>query len=83
MTQPTKTIKFELVAIISEGPFFREDRKATEFRNFLFDDVHRCISTRLPDGTFTVQTRLVTIEAPQYDTLTDDDVPTMSEWPFK
>lgn len=58
-----------LVAIMSEGPFFRSDRKAEAFRQWLESvDGH---SEKLPDGSFAgkdafrqtgVATRLVTIE---------------------
>ncbi len=58
----------KLVAIMSEGSFFRNDSQATEFRNWL-DDVGG-ISEQLPEDAFNnaeafrktgVQTRIVTI----------------------
>lgn len=54
-----------LVAVMSEGPFFRADRKATEFREWL-EDVGG-ISEPLPAGSFKesgtgVNTRLVLIK---------------------
>jgi hypothetical protein len=57
-----------LVAIMSEGPFFRSDRRATEFRDWL--DSVGGDSEQLPSDTFSsaesfrstsVQTRIVTI----------------------
>lgn len=55
-----------LVAIMGEGAFFRQDRKATEFRAWL-EDVGGT-SEKLPDGSFEtsgtgVATRLVVIDA--------------------
>ena len=60
-----------LVAIMSEGVFFRGDRKATQFREFLtgIGGVVQQISSDF----FTVSTRLVTMHKEQYDA-TDDDV---------
>lgn len=61
-----------LVAIMSEGPFFRSDKKATEFREWL-DSVNGT-SEQLPAGSFTgaeafrqtgAATRLVVIEKPE------------------
>lgn len=54
-----------LVAIMSEGPFFRQDRKATEFRAWL-DEIGGT-SEQLPPDTFKesgtgVNTRLVVID---------------------
>jgi hypothetical protein len=56
-----------VVAIMSEGPFFRSDRKATEFRDWL--DSLSGTSEKLPDGSFKdserstgVATRLVVID---------------------
>ena len=58
----------KLVAIMSEGPFFRNDTQATEFRNWL-DEVAG-ISEQLPEDAFNnteafrktgVRTRIVTI----------------------
>jgi phospholipid N-methyltransferase len=58
----------KLVAIMSEGPFFRGDKKASEFRDWLNG---RGASEKLPEGSFKnsdrstgVSTRLVTIEKP-------------------
>lgn len=58
-----------LVAIMCEGPFFREDRQSVEFREWL-DEVGG-VTFRLPDGTFDrgdrptrVSTRLVAIGVP-------------------
>lgn len=55
-----------LVAIMCEGPFFRSDRKSTEFRAWL--DSVGGTSEQLPSGTFKdsgtgVNTRLVVIDA--------------------
>ncbi len=57
-----------LVAIMSEGPFFRGDRKALAFREWL--EATRGTSERLPEATFKesgtkVETRLVIIDRPQ------------------
>ncbi len=57
----------KVVAIMSEGPFFRGDRQATAFREWL--ERHDGTSEQLPDGTFKesntgVNTRLVVIEKP-------------------
>lgn len=54
-----------IVAIMSTGPFFRTDRKATEFRSWL--DQIGGVSEELPDGSFKesgtgVATRIVTID---------------------
>ena len=54
-----------LVAIMSEGVFYRSDKKATEFREWL-ESVNG-YSEKLPDGTFKqsgtgVNTRIVTID---------------------
>lgn len=54
----------KLVAIMSEGPFFRQDKKAVAFRAWL--EEHGGHSEKLPAGTFDesgtgVATRLVTI----------------------
>ncbi len=58
----------KLVAIMSEGPFFRNDNQATDFRNW-FDDAGG-VSEQLPEDTFNnaeafrktgVRTRIVTI----------------------
>jgi len=62
----------KLVSIMSEGPFGRTDKKATEFREFLSEVGGE--SEKLPDKSFTgagtitqtgVSTRLVTIEKPK------------------
>jgi phospholipid N-methyltransferase len=55
-----------LVAIMGEGAFFRQDRKAQEFRAFL--DLHG-ISEQLPAGSFeasgtNVNTRIVILDKP-------------------
>lgn len=62
----------KLVAITSEGPFFRKDKKADEFRAWL-DDVGGW-SEQLPEGSFKdsdrstgVATRMVVIEKPEGD----------------
>ena len=61
----------KLVAIMSEGPFFRDDAKAKGFRSWL--EQHDGVSEKLPDGSFAgkdaerstgVATRLVTITKP-------------------
>jgi hypothetical protein len=59
----------KLVAIMSEGPFFRGDKKATSFREWL--DTVGGTSEKLPEGSFKdsdrstgVATRLVVIEKP-------------------
>lgn len=59
-----------VVAIMSEGPFFRGDKKATGFREWL-DEVGG-YSKKLPEGAFKnserstgVRTRLVVIEKPK------------------
>ena len=61
----------KLVAIMSEGPFFRQDAKATEFREWL-DEVGG-MSEQLPEKSFTgaqadrqtgVNARMVEIEKP-------------------
>jgi phospholipid N-methyltransferase len=56
-----------LVSICSEGPFFRQDRKSEQFREWLFD--HGAYTERLPEGSFSkgerptnVATRLVIID---------------------
>lgn len=56
-----------VVCIMSEGPFYRSDKKATEFREWL-DEVGG-VSEKLPDGSFKtaerstgVNTRLVVID---------------------
>lgn len=54
-----------LVAIACEGPFFRQDRKSTAFRNFL--ELNGAEIIKLPEGTFKqsgtmVNTRLIRIE---------------------
>lgn len=54
-----------IVAIMSEGPFFRSDRKAREFRQWL--DERDSVTEQLPPDTFKVSgtgvnTRLVIIE---------------------
>jgi hypothetical protein len=56
-----------LVAIMCEGPFYREDKKAIAFREWL-DKVGG--SEKLPEGSFKesgtmVSTRLVVIRKPQ------------------
>lgn len=56
-----------LVAIMSEGPFFRGDRRSLAFRDWL--EMRRGTSERLPDDTFResgtkVSTRLVIIDRP-------------------
>jgi predicted RNA methylase len=58
-----------LVAILSEGPFFREDRKAQAFRAFLTE--HGAHNEKLPAGSFTqgdvptgVNTRIVVLDKP-------------------
>jgi len=58
-----------LVAIMSEGPFYRSDRKADSFRNWLDD--RGGISEKNPEGSFLkserstgVATRTVTIDKP-------------------
>ncbi len=55
----------KLVAIMSEGSFFRSDKKATAFRQWL--EANGGTSEKLPSGTFNesgtgVATRLVTVE---------------------
>ncbi len=64
-----------VVCIMSEGPFYRSDKKATEFREWL-DEVGG-VSEKLPDGSFKtaerstgVNTRLVVIDK---TTTTPDD----------
>ena len=57
----------KLVAIVSEGPFFRQDAKATAFRDWLASVGGK--SEKLPEGSFKesntgVATRLVTVEKP-------------------
>ncbi len=61
-----------VVAIMSEGPFFREDHKSRAFRTWL--EEKGGTSEKLPDGSFTgndafrqtgVSTRIVTIERPR------------------
>ena len=54
-----------LVAIACEGPFFRQDKKSTSFREFL--ESHNAEVIQLPEGTFKesgtmVRTRLIKIE---------------------
>ncbi len=56
-----------VVCIMSEGPFYRSDKKATEFREWL--DSLGGVSEKLPDGSFKnserstgVNTRLVVID---------------------
>ena len=58
-----------LVAILSEGPFFRSDRKAQAFRDFLAE--HGAHDEKLPAGSFTqgdvptgVNTRIVVLDKP-------------------
>ncbi len=56
-----------VVAIMSEGVFFRKDRQATEFRGFLQDFGYE--AQRLPAGTFMqsgtmVASRIVVLEKP-------------------
>lgn len=60
----------KLIAIMGEGSFYRSDRAAIEFRNWL--ETVGGISERLPEGTFSgadayrptgVQTRMVIIDA--------------------
>lgn len=58
-----------LVSVMSSGPFFRQDRAATEFRDWLGSVGG--VSEPLPDGSFKsafcptgVSTRLVVIDAP-------------------
>lgn len=65
----------KMTAIMSEGPFFRQDRKATEFRDWLEG---RGKSEKLPEGSFKdsdnstgVNTRMVTITKPATPRLTD------------
>ncbi len=60
-----------LVAIMSEGPFFRQDKKATAFRDWL-DSFPDHTAEALPRGTFMasdiqtgVSTRLVIIDRPE------------------
>ncbi len=62
-----------VVCIMSEGPFFRNDKKATEFRNWL--DSLGGVSEKLPEGAFKsserstgVNTRLVVIDKVASDT---------------
>lgn len=61
-----------LVAIMGEGSFFRNDSKATSFRNWL--DANGGFSEKLPEGSFTgkdaqrqtgVATRTVVIDKPE------------------
>ena len=54
-----------LVAVACEGPFFRQDRKSTDFRNFL--ELNEAEVIKLPEGTFKqsgtmVNTRLIRIK---------------------
>lgn len=60
-----------LVAVISEGPFFRQDKKSQEFRDWL--DALGGTSEKLPEGSFAgkdsfrqtgVNTRLVVVTKP-------------------
>lgn len=58
-----------VVAIMSEGPFFRNDKQATAFRDWL--EIQGGTSERLPEGSFKsserqtgVATRLVVIDKP-------------------
>jgi len=62
----------KIVAIMSEGPFFRSDKKATEFRDWL--DEQDGTSEKLPEKSFTgkeadrqtgVAARMVVIEKPE------------------
>ncbi len=62
-----------VVCIMSEGPFFRSDKKATEFREWL--DSLGGVSEKLPEGAFKsserstgVNTRLVVIDKAANDT---------------
>lgn len=62
-----------IVAIMSEGPFFRGDKKATAFREWL-DEIGT--SEKLPEGSFKtaerstgVNTRIVVIDKPKKDVL--------------
>lgn len=59
-----------VVSVMSSGTFFRQDRAATEFRDWLAEQGG--ISEQLPDGSFKsafcptgVSTRLVVIDAPR------------------
>jgi hypothetical protein len=61
-----------VVAIMSEGPFFRKDKAATEFRSWL--DRAGGTADKLPEGSFKesntgVNTRLVVIDRPVGDTV--------------
>ncbi|HEY9765263.1 MAG TPA: methyltransferase [Chroococcales cyanobacterium] len=60
----------KMVSIMSESPFFRQERKAQEFRDWLEEVGGK--SEKLPEGTFKdserstgVATRMVTIEKPK------------------
>lgn len=66
-----------LVAIMSEGPFFRQDKKAQAFRDFM--EQNGGTSQKLPDGSFAgadsdrttgVATRMVVLNKPHADPLT-------------
>ena len=58
-----------LVAIVSEGPFYRQDSKAKEFRAWL--EEHGGTSEKLPEGSFKesdrktgVNTRMIVVDKP-------------------
>jgi SAM-dependent methyltransferase len=67
-----------LVAIMSEGPFFRSDKKAAAFREWLADFGPAATSERLPEGTFKgygvgVAARLVSIRREDDEVEDDSD----------
>ena len=62
-----------LVAIMGEGPFFREDKKAQAFREWL--DANGGYSEKLPSGTFEssgtlVSSRMIVVDKPKVATPT-------------
>ncbi|WP_027184822.1 PLxRFG domain-containing protein [Desulfovibrio inopinatus] len=73
----------KLVAIMSEGTFFRTDKKSNGFREWL--DAVDGVSEKLPEGSFKsserptgVATRLVEIEKPEHDAAYQRDKRTRS-----
>jgi len=66
----------KLVAIMGEGAFFRSDKKATEFREWL--DKVGGTSEKLPEGTFTDKSLMATTGVNARMVIIDKSVPTYS-----
>lgn len=77
-----------VVSIMSEGPFFRSDKRSAEFRAWL--DEHGGTSEKLPEGAFQsserptgVNTRLVVIEKPAAPKAESVAKPAPHQWKYE